>query len=145
METIGFNKGGTAALGAAKVTMGKASHSSSFALPEGPISAGAAAVYMIEGDGQVIYLSGDTDVMADMEWMGDLNRPDIGILAAGGHYTMDMARAAYAARRYFNFRAVIPCHYRSFPNLAQDASILISGLPGVEVIEPQVMEPIVFP
>ncbi len=130
VETIGFSKGGTVALGGATVTMVNASHSSSFAWPEGPISAGSAAGYMIEGEGHVIYLSGDTDVMADMEGMGDLHRPDIGILAAGGHYKMDMARAAYAARRYFNFRTVIPCHYRCFLNLARDASFLTSGLPG---------------
>ncbi len=99
---------------------------------------------MIAGEGHVIYVSGDTDIMADMDWMGDLHRPDIGILAAGGHYTMDMARAAYAARRYFNFTTVIPCHYRTFPLLAQDASVLKAGLPGVQVIEPQVLEPIRF-
>ena len=76
--------------------------------------------------------------------MGDYHKPDIGILCAGGHYTMDMARAAYAARRYFNFTTVIPCHYRTFPILAQDARVLIEGLPGVRVIEPQMLEAIRF-
>ena len=97
---------------------------------------------MIAGDGHTVYVSGDTDIMADMEWMGDLHKPDIGILSAGGHFTMDMARAAYAAKRYFNFKTVIPCHYRTFPLLAQNADILVAGLPGVQVIEPQVMQPI---
>jgi L-ascorbate metabolism protein UlaG (beta-lactamase superfamily) len=55
---------------------------------------------------------------------------------------MDMKRAAYAAKRYFNFRTVIPCHYRTFPLLEQSAQALIDGLPGVQVIEPQVMQPI---
>ena len=53
-----------------------------------------------------------------------------------------MARAAYAARKYFAFKTVIPCHYRTFPLLAQDAKVLVDGLPGVAVIEPQVMQPI---
>ena len=97
---------------------------------------------MIQGEGRVIYLSGDTDIMADMEWMGELHRPDIGILCAGGHFTMDMTRAAYAARRYFNFQTVIPCHYRTFPLLEQSADALRDGLPGVDVIEPEVLEPI---
>ena len=97
---------------------------------------------MIAGDGHVIYVSGDTDIMADMEWMGDLHKPDIGILCAGGHFTMDMARAAYAAKRYFDFRTVIPCHYKTFPLLEQSAQVLIDALPGVDVIEPQVMEAI---
>ncbi len=140
VEITGCNKGGTVTANGARVTMVNACHSSS---DEG-VAVGSEAGYMIAGEGHVIYVSGDTDIMADMDWMGDLHRPDIGILAAGGHYTMDMARAAYAARRYFNFTTVIPCHYRTFPLLAQDASVLKAGLPGVQVIEPQVLEPIRF-
>lgn len=140
--TTGFGKGGTVDLGGAKVTMVNAAHSASLDDKGTPKAAGSEAGYMIAGDGHVIYVSGDTDIMADMDWMGDLHKPDIGILCAGGHYTMDMARAAYAAKRYFNFRTVIPCHYRTFPILAQDAGALIAALPGVRVIEPQVLEPI---
>ena len=87
-------------------------------------------------------MSGDTDIMADMDWMGDYHKPDIGILSSGGHFTMDMARAAYAAKRYFSFKTVIPCHYRTFPLLEQSAGVLAAGLPGVNVIEPQVLQPI---
>ncbi|MEY8839486.1 hydrolase, partial [Cribrihabitans sp. XS_ASV171] len=54
----------------------------------------------------------------------------------------DMKGAAYAAKRYFDFRTVIPCHYRTFPILEQSAQALKDGLPGVEVIEPQVMDAI---
>ena len=97
---------------------------------------------MVAGEGHTIYISGDTDIMADMGWMGEYHTPDIGILSCGGHYTMDMARAAFAARKYFAFKTVIPCHYRTFPLLAQDAQVLVDGLPGVTVIEPQVMQPI---
>jgi L-ascorbate metabolism protein UlaG (beta-lactamase superfamily) len=138
LKTIGFNKGGTVTANGARITMVNACHSSS---SEGK-AVGSEAGFMIAGEGHVLYLSGDTDIMADMEWMGDLHKPDIGILSAGGHFTMDMARAAYAARRYFNFTTVIPCHYRTFPLLAQDASVLAAGLPGVRVIEPQVLRPI---
>ncbi len=143
IEGTGFNKGGTVDLNGAKVTMVAASHSSS---TEGkgsqPVYCGTESGYMIAGEGHVIYFSGDTDIMADMDWMGDLHRPDIGILSAGGHFTMDMARAAYAAKRYFDFRTVIPSHYRSFPVLATDAGPLRDGLPGVEVIEPELLRPI---
>ena len=82
--------------------------------------------------------------MADMDWMGDFHKPDIGILSAGGHYTMDMERAAYAAKRYFNFTTVIPCHYRTFPLLEQSAQKLRDGLPGVAVLEPEVLVAIVI-
>lgn len=140
---MGFNKGGTVDLNGAKVTMVNAVHSSSVGGEGGmPVYAGHESGYMIAGEGHVIYLSGDTDVMADMKVFNDLHHPDIGILCAGGHYTMDMKRAAYAARTFFSFATVIPCHYRTFPLLAQDADELKAGLPGVTVIEPQVLEPI---
>lgn len=142
IAAIGFNKGGTVDLGGAKVTMVNASHSSSLSGQEGPVYAGHESGYMIAGDGHTIYVSGDTDIMADMAWMGEYHRPDIGILCAGGHFTMDMARAAWAARKYFDFKTVIPCHYRTFPLLEQSAQVLIDGLPGAQVIEPQVMQPI---
>ena len=139
-DAIGFNKGGTVDLNGAEVTMVNAVHSSSIETGDGPRYAGHEAGFMIAGEGHTIYVSGDTDIMADMDWMGDLHKPDIGILCAGGHYTMDMARAAYAAKRYFNFSTVIPCHYKTFPALAQDAQVLIDGLPGVDVKTPEVME-----
>jgi len=142
VEGIGFNKGGTVDLGGARVTMVNACHSSSFAGRHGTVYAGHESGYMIAGEGHTVYVSGDTDIMADMAWMGEFHRPDIGILAAGGHFTMDMARAAWAARRYFDFRVVIPCHYRTFPLLEQSAKALREGLPGVRVIEPEVMSPI---
>jgi len=140
---IGFNKGGTITVGSAAVTMVNACHSSSLASAAGPVYAGHEAGYMIAGEGHTIYVSGDTDIMADMDWMGEYHAPDIGILACGGNFTMDMARAAYAARKYFAFRTVIPCHYRTFPILAQNADALRSGLPpGVSLIEPEVLVPI---
>lgn len=145
VEALGFNKGGTVTLGGAKVTMVNACHSSSVSGPDGPVAAGSEAGFMISGEGHTIYLSGDTDIMADMAWMAELHQPDIGILSAGGHYTMDMARAAWAARKYFNFTTVIPCHYRTFPALEQNADALRRGLPpGITVIEPEVLEPIGF-
>jgi len=138
-NTTGFNRGGTISCGNVAVSMVPASHSSS--LPTGEY-AGTETGFMITGDGHTIYFSGDTTIMADMEWMGDYYKPDIGILSAGGFYTMDMAAAAYAAKRYFDFKTVIPGHYRTFPALEQSAAALIDGLPGVNVIEPAVMQAI---
>ena len=142
IETIGFNKGGTVTLGNVTVSMVPASHSSTFPSENGPVGSGTEVGYMIRGEGKTTYVSGDTDIMADMDWMGDYYRPEIGILSAGGHFTMDMKGAAYAARRYFNFETVIPCHYGTFPILEQSARELISGLPDVNVIEPELLRPI---
>ena len=138
--TIGFNKGGTVALGDVRVTMVAAVHSSSLGSDQGPVYAGAEAGFIVKGEGRTIYISGDTDIMADMGWIGEYHAPDIGILCAGGHFTMDMKAAAWAARKYFNFKTVIPCHYKTFPLLAQSADDLVTGLSGVDVRTPEVME-----
>jgi len=142
IATVGFNKGGTVDLGGVQVSMVPASHSSTFATPDGPRAGGSECGFMIAAEGHMIYHSGDTDIMADMDWMGDYYRPDIGILSAGGHFTMDMRATAYAAKRYFDFKTVIPCHYKSFPILEQSAEALVEGLPGVDVIEPEIMHAI---
>ena len=143
IEGMAFNKGGTVDLGGAKVTMVNACHSSSVSGPDGaPIYAGHEAGYMIAGEDHTIYVSGDTDVMADMKIFNDLHAPDIGILCAGGYFTMDMKRAAYAAKTFFDFKTVIPCHYKTFPILEQNADLLKAELSGVEVIEPEVLKTI---
>ena len=144
VETIGFNKGGTVDLGGPKVTMVHAVHSTSFATPNGPNVPGTECGFMIAGEGHVIYHSGDTDVMAEMQVFADLHSPDIGVLAAGGHFTMDMHRAAYPAKRFFDFKTVIPGHYRTFPLLEQSADTLKAALPNVDVIEPEVLVPMAF-
>lgn len=142
VEGNAFNKGGTIGIGDVQVTMVPASHSSSMAVDGQGRYMGSETGFVIQGEGRTIYHSGDTAIMADMEWIGDYFKPDIGILSAGGYYTMDMAQAAYAAKRWFDFKTVIPGHYRTFPALEQSAKVLADGLPGVDVIEPEVLQPI---
>lgn len=141
LSVVGFNIGGTVQLGKVAVSMVPALHSTSLGgAPDAPL--GREVGYILKGEGHTLYISGDTSIMADMDWIGDYYKPDIGILSAGGYFTMDMAAAAYAAKRYFDFTTVIPCHYKTFPLLEQSAQALIEGLPGVDVIEPEIMKPI---
>jgi L-ascorbate metabolism protein UlaG (beta-lactamase superfamily) len=138
LSVIGFNMGGTVQLGRIAVSMVPALHSNSYT-SDTSAPAGREAGYILRGEGHTLYISGDTSISAEMEWIGDYYKPDVGILSAGGHFTMDMKGAAYAARKYFNFQTVIPCHYKTFDLLEQSAQDLIDGLPGVNVVEPQVM------
>ena len=144
VEGHAFNIGGTIPLGdAVTASMVPASHSSAAEVDGYRMYMGTESGFVIRGEERCIYVSGDTGLMADMAWIGDYYKPDIGILSAGGHFTMDMDMAAYAARTYFNFKTVIPCHYRTMPILAQSAEALINGvMPGTSVIEPEVMKPI---
>ena len=141
-SATGMGKGGTVKLGDVAVTMVHATHSSSVDFGGALRYAGGEAGFVIAGEGHTIYFTGDTDVMADMKIFADLHAPDIGLLACGGHYTMDMTRAAYAAKTFFDFKTVLPCHYRTFPLLAQSAQPLVDALPGVDVRTPEVMEPV---
>jgi len=142
VEGNAYNLGGTAALGKARATLVPASHSSSISVDGVSRYMGSPAGFILRSEGKTLYISGDTTIMADMEWIGDYYKPEIGILSAGGYYTMAMSGAAYAAKRYFNFSTVIPYHYRTFPALEQSAATLKAGLPEVHVIEPEVLVPI---
>ena len=140
----GFGKGGTLNLGDVQVTMVHALHSSSLDFLDNPPPAGGEAGFVIRGEGHSIYATGDTDVMAEMALIGERYAPDIGILCCGGHYTMDIEGAAFAAKKFFDFKTVIPCHYATFPVLAPSAQPLRDALPGIDVQLPAVMEPIVI-
>ena len=141
-KTRGMGKGGTQTLGDVAVTMVNAVHSSSIDFQGGIQYAGGEAGYIIKGEGHCLYISGDTDIMADMDWIGDYHKPNIGLICAGGHYTMDMAAVAYVAKRYFNFSTLIPSHYGTFGLLAQSAQPLIDALADVDVRTPSPMEAI---
>ena len=142
IAAVGFNKGGTVRLGSVAVTMVNATHSSSYHGGEGPVYAGTESGFMIAGEGRTIYVSGDTDVMADMALFEDCTIRRSASSAPAGISPWTWQRAAYAARKFFNFETVIPCHYRTFPLLEQSAETLAAELPGVRVIEPELLEAI---
>ncbi|MEM1343710.1 MAG: metal-dependent hydrolase [Pseudomonadota bacterium] len=140
IEGIGFNKGGTVRLGEVGVTMVNAVHSSSASGPGGqPIYTGAEAGFVIADGSSTLYVAGDTDVMSDMALIHDLHRPSHAILPIGGHFTMDAERAAYAVQKFFDLKGVIPCHYATFPLLAQSADDFAARIAPVAVLAPEVM------
>ena len=129
IEGTGFNKGGSVKIGNVELTMVSASHSSSLNGDAGPVLVGPEAGFMISGEGKTLYAMGDTDIMADWEWMAELHRPDYAIVPIGGHFTMDGKRAAWGCRRYFpDLKGTIPGHYRTFPLLAQSADEFVDGM-----------------
>ncbi|MQT11682.1 metal-dependent hydrolase [Segnochrobactrum spirostomi] len=130
------NTGGTVSLGAFTVTFTPALHSSAIEGPDGR------AVYMgnplgivIKAHGQpTLYHMGDTDLFSDMKLIDELHRPDIGIVPIGDRFTMSAKTAAYACSRFFNFKKVIPCHYGTFPLLAQSADEFVEDMSGSRAI-----------
>ncbi|MEM7176492.1 MAG: metal-dependent hydrolase [Pseudomonadota bacterium] len=139
VDGIGYNKGGTVMLGDAAVTMVNAVHSSSVGGENGPIYSGAEAGYFIAVGDVTLYVMGDTDVMADMALFQELHAPTHAIVPIGGHFTMDAKRAAYACKKFFHLKGVIPSHYATFPMLAASADAFVGLMTPVEVMAPAVM------
>ena len=116
----------TAKLGGVAYTMVRADHSTGMhgqAYKDGTVYAepdGSVCGFVLTfDDGPVIYDTADTGVFGDMALISQLYAPDLVIMPAGGKYTMGVKEAAMAAA-LTRPRAVIPCHYDTFPNQAAD-------------------------
>lgn len=129
IKTKGGNSGGTIDLGEFTLTFVQAIHSSSFTEPDGTIIyMGNPNGFIINALGATIYHMGDTDVFGDMELINRLYHPDIGIVPIGDNYTMGGQNAAFAVKKYFDFEVVIPCHYKTFGILDQNAEIFENAM-----------------
>ena len=137
-SAVGMNLGGTVAVGGVSVSMVEAKHTTSLRVGDRIESAGVPVGYVVGlEDGRSVYFAGDTALFGDMTLIGELYRPQLAVLPIGGHFTMDGRHAARAARM-LGCGYVVPCHYRTFPLLAQDADALIEGLGGAS--KPKVLE-----
>ena len=69
-----------------------------------------------------------------------LHRPDVLMVPVGDRFTMGAERAAFAVKRFFKPKAVIPCHFGSFPIIAPNADAFVAAMEGsgVQVITPHV-------
>ena len=132
-KLVGMNKGGTVSLADqgvdVEVTMTHALHSSSFQTEDGEIIyLGDPAGFVVKfSNGESLYIAGDTCLFGDMEWIGELYEPTVGILPIGDHFTMDPRQAAYAAD-LIGLEQVIPCHYGTFPLLTGTPAQLVEEL-----------------
>lgn len=86
-------------------------------------------IFHIDGE-KTLYHMGDTDIFGDMALIEELHQPKIGIVPIGDRFTMGGAVAALACRRFFNFEAIIPCHYGSFPIIDQTPEKFIQAMEG---------------
>lgn len=130
-----MNTGGTVDLGAFKVSLTPAMHSSGKQTADGTHTyMGAANGIVIAAAGEpTLYYSGDTDIFSDMALIDEFHHPKIGILPIGDRFTMGGRKAALAARRYFHFSHVIPCHYMSFSIVDQSPAEFVAGMEGSDV------------
>lgn len=138
--TCFMNTGGTVDMGGFTVTMVRADHSSG-----GPSSPseylGNPTGLIIKAPGEpTVWHMGDTDIYSDMALMCEIHAPKVVFIPIGDRFTMSPLTAALAVKRFLpGVEVVAPCHYATFPILAQSADPFVEALKDhpVKVMVPQ--------
>jgi L-ascorbate metabolism protein UlaG (beta-lactamase superfamily) len=139
-RTRPMNLGGRADVPGGTARMEIAHHSSS--LPDGTY-AGSAAGWLLDLDDRRVYFAGDTSVFMDMERIGrprDGRGLDVAVLPIGDTFTMGPEDSLEAIRMLAP-RIVLPCHYGTWPPIAQDAQAWAARVREAGTAEPRVLSP----
>jgi L-ascorbate metabolism protein UlaG (beta-lactamase superfamily) len=89
--------------------------------------------------GPVVYHMGDTDMHADMALIAEFHKPDIGIVPIGDRFTMGARGAAFACKKFFAFKTIIPVHYGTFAGMLDpDAEKFKAEMAGHTIVVPAV-------
>lgn len=131
-----MNLGGGVDLPWGRVTMTIAHHSSS--LPDGSYG-GNPAGFLIEAEEKRIYLACDTALFLEMKMLG-LPRLDLAILPIGDRFTMGINQSVEATL-LLNPQHVLPCHYNTWPPIAQDSQQWASAILQKTAAEPHILAP----
>ena len=136
------NTGGTVDLdGGVRVSFVNAFHSSSSEVDGKTVYLGNPCGVVIEGLGKTVYHMGDTGIFGDMALIEEVFAPKIGFVPIGDRFTMGAKTAALACKKYFNFDAVVPIHYGTFPVIDQDPSKFLAEMGGRNVVVPEIGRP----
>jgi L-ascorbate metabolism protein UlaG (beta-lactamase superfamily) len=130
-----MNTGGTVHTADFSLTLTQALHSSS----SGNVYLGnPCGIIFRPKSGPTVYHMGDTDVFGDMALINELHKPSVGIVPIGNRFTMGADAAAFACRKFFQFKTVIPCHYGTFGMLDPDASKFEAAMRPAAITVPKV-------
>lgn len=135
-----MNTGGSVDLGAFSVTLVRADHSAGMGEAGVNIPVGNANGAIIKAPGEkTLWHMGDTDIFSDMALLAEIHGVEACICPIGDRFTMGAKTAALAMTRFVKPKLAIPCHYGSFPIIAQDAAVFVEGLKGsgVEALVPE--------
>jgi L-ascorbate metabolism protein UlaG (beta-lactamase superfamily) len=133
-----MNTGGTVASADFDLSLVNALHSSS----SGGVYLGNPNGIVIRAkEGKTLYHMGDTDMFSGMELIAEFHKPDVGIVPIGDRFTMGAKAAAFTCKKFFKFKAVLPCHYGTFPGMLDaDASKFVAEMSGQNVLVPKIGE-----
>lgn len=99
---------------------------------------GTPASILYTAERRTIFHLGDTALLSDFELVGRLNQVDLMLVPIGDNYTMGPEDAAEAVRMVRPKR-VVPCHYDTFPLIAQDPrrfARLVGDVAEVVILKP---------
>ncbi len=115
-NAVGMNHGGAMNFPFGRVKLTIAFHSS--VLPDGTYGGNPAGLLLTLPETK-IYVAGDTALFCDMQLYAD--KLDLAILPIGDVYTMG-PEDSIAAVKLLNPTRVLPCHYNTWPPIAQDVA-----------------------
>ncbi|MCP5051860.1 MAG: metal-dependent hydrolase [bacterium] len=126
----GMNIGGTITVNGVSVSLTPAFHTAGLGgTPTGAI---------IEMDGKTIYHAGDTGLMMEFQWIGEMYQPDIVFLPIDGRFNMT-PRLAVKAVEWLKIPKVIPVHYNTWPMIEQSPEAfkeMVGSLSEVIILNP---------
>jgi L-ascorbate metabolism protein UlaG (beta-lactamase superfamily) len=134
-----MNTGGTTDQGGFTVTLVRADHSAGMGEAGVTVPLGNPNGAIVKAPGEpTVYYMGDTDIFGDMALIAEIHEPQVVIVPIGDRFTMGPQTAALAVKRFFRPKAVIPCHYGSFPIIESSADKFVAAMEGsgIQVIVP---------
>jgi L-ascorbate metabolism protein UlaG (beta-lactamase superfamily) len=122
-----MNIGGSHIYNGITVKFTQAFHSSSIQEGDSWIYAGQPAGILLTIDGITVFHAGDTALFGDLRLIGERNTITLAALPIGDMLTMGPDDALLAAR-WLRAEKVIPLHYNTFPDIAQDGAYFCDRL-----------------
>jgi L-ascorbate metabolism protein UlaG (beta-lactamase superfamily) len=135
-KQVGMNPGGATQqpFGKAKLTV--AHHSSS--MPDGTYG-GVAGGWLLETAGKRIYFACDTALFGDMKMIAQ-GGLDLAVLPIGDLFTMGVEDSVEGVK-LLTPKQVAPCHYNTWPSIAQNAQGWAQRVRDHTAAKPIVLEP----
>ena len=120
-NVVGGNHGGTVPFDGGTTKFTPAWHTSSYNHNGTVVAPGIPAGHVVRFGGKTIYFAGDTALFLDMQLIAE-EELDVAVLPIGDLYTMGPKDAVKAAK-FLRAGTIIPCHYNTFPAIAQDPQL----------------------
>ncbi len=136
VNTHGMQMGGEFSFPFGRVKMTIAFHGSM--LPDGAYG-GNPAGYLLKLNSGTIYFAGDTALFSDMSLIGE-GGLDLAVLPIGDNYTMGPADSIRAIQ-FLKPTRVLPCHFNTWPPIAQDADAWAHEVRSKTTAMPVILQP----